>query len=205
MTLEEQKKLILSGAMYNHMSPELIQAREQALLLTNEYNAAFGRPSAEREEILARLFRFVGHDVHFDPIFRCEYGYNISIGNYFRAGFDCILLDAGGIEIGNHVLFGPRVSIYTCNHATDVWERSNGACYARPVRIGNHVWIGGSVNINYGVTIGDNTIIGSGSVVTRNIPSGVVAAGVPCRIIREITDKDKSKYLPTGYQRVSVW
>ena len=105
----------------------------------------------------------IGTDVFFEPNFRCEFGFNISIGNHFYANFDCVMLDGGGIEIGDHVLFGPRVGIYTSNHATDAWERTHGACYAKPVKIGNNVWI---------------------------------AAGVPCKVIREITDQDKTGYRP---------
>lgn len=142
------------------------------------------------------MLKSIGTDVHFEPTFRCEFGYNISIGDHFYANFDCIMLDGGGIEIGNHVLFGPKVGIYTSNHATDPWERANGACYAKPVKIGNNVWIGAGVHINQGITIGDNTIIGSGSVVTKNIPANVITGGVPCKVIREITEKDKTGYQP---------
>lgn len=196
MTLEEQRLLILSGGMYNDLTKELMEARERAVFLTNEYNASFGRPEQEREAILKRLLKEMGAGVHFEPTFRCEFGYNISIGSHFYANFDCVMLDGGGIEIGDHVLFGPRVGVYTSNHAADAWERASGACYARPVRIGSHVWIGAGVHINPGVTIGDNTIIGSGSVVTRDIPANVVAAGVPCKVLRAITERDKTGYRP---------
>ena len=196
MNLEEQKKFILSGQMYNDLTDELVAARENTVFLTNEYNASFGKKAEVREAILKKLLKSVGKGVHFEPNFRCEFGYNISIGNNFYANFDCIMLDGGGIEIGDNVLFGPRVGIYTSNHATDAWERVHGACYAKPVKIGNNVWIGAGVHINQGVTIGDNTIIGSGSVVTKNIPSNVVAAGVPCKVIREITEADKTEYRP---------
>lgn len=196
MTLEEQRQFILSGAMYNDLTEELVKARERAVFLTNEYNMSFGKPAEEREEILRKLLKSIGKDVYFEPVFRCEFGYNISIGNHFYANFDCIMLDGGGIEIGDNVLFGPRVGIYTSNHAVDAWERANGACYAKPVKIGNNVWIGGGVHINQGVTIGDNTIIGSGSVVTKDVPANVVAAGVPCKVLREITEQDKTQYRP---------
>lgn len=196
MNLEEQTAVALSGKMYNDLTPELIKAREKTVFLTNEYNASFGKPTEEREAILRKLLRSMGTGVHFEPTFRCEFGYNISIGDHFYANFDCIMLDGGGIEIGSNVLFGPRVGIYTSNHATDAWERMNGACYAKPVKIGNNVWIGAGVNINQGVTIGDNTIIGSGSVVTKDIPANVIAAGIPCKVIREITEADKTGYRP---------
>lgn len=196
MTLEEQRRTMLAGKMYNDLTTELIQAREQAVFLTNEYNASFGQPQAEREAILRQLLKSVGSGAHFEPSFRCEFGFNISIGDNFYANFDCVMLDGGGIEIGNNVLLGPRVGIYTSNHAIDPAERVAGGWYAKPVKIGNNVWVGGGVNINQGVTIGDNTVIGSGSVVTRSIPANVVAAGVPCRVIRKITEVDRTGFRP---------
>lgn len=194
MTLEEQRQFILSGAMYNDLTQELVQARERAVRLTTAYSESYGQPQKEREKILKELLGSVGENSYFEPGFRCEFGYNISIGNHFYANFDCVMLDGGGIEIGDNVLFGPRVGIYTSNHALDAEERMAGACYAKKVTIGNRVWIGAGVHINQGVTIGDNTVIGSGSVVTSDIPANVVAAGVPCRVIREITEKDKTGY-----------
>lgn len=196
MKIEEQRQRILRGEMYNDLTEELVTAREKTVFLTNEYNESFGKAPEEREAILKKLLKSVGKGVHFEPDFRCEFGYNISIGNNFYANFDCVMLDGGGIEIGDNVLLGPRVGIYTSNHATDAWERINGACYAKPVKIGDNVWIGAGVHINQGVTIGENTIIGSGSVVTKDIPANVVAAGVPCKVIRAITDADKTGYVP---------
>lgn len=194
MNLEEQRQYILSGGMYDDLTKELIEARERAVFLTNEYNNSFGRPAEEREAILRKFLKSVGKGVHFEPVFRCEFGYNISIGNNFYGNFDCIMLDGGGIEIGDNVLLGPRVGIYTANHATDAGERAAGACYAKSVKIGNNVWIGAGVHINPGVTIGDNTVIGSGSVITKSIPADVVAAGIPCKVIRAITEKDKTGF-----------
>lgn len=196
MTLEQQRELVLSGRMYNDLSPELVEARARAVALTDEYNASLGQSPAVREAILRRLLRFVGEGAFFEPVFRCEFGYNIVLGDRFYANFDCVMLDGGGIEIGDDVLLGPRVGIYTSNHAPDPWERSHGACYARPVKIGSCVWVGAGTHINPGVTIGENTIIGSGSVVTHDIPANVVAAGVPCRVIRPITEDDRTGYRP---------
>jgi maltose O-acetyltransferase len=195
MTLTTQRSHILTGALYNDLTPELIEARAQAVHLTDRYNDSFGQPQEEREALLRKLLRRVGAGAHFEPRFRCEFGFNISIGVKFYANFDCVILDGGEVTIGDHVLFGPRVGIYTSNHAIDADERAAGACYARPVTIGNRVWIGGGVSINQGVTIGDNSIIGSGSVVTKDVPPNVIAAGVPCRVIRPITEADK-----TGFQ-----
>jgi len=194
--LESQLTRIRSGQMYNDLTPELVAAREQTVLLTNQYNSAFSRPPSEREAILRQLLGSLGTAVHFEPTFRCEFGRHIHIGNNFYANFDCVMLDGGGITIGDDVLLGPRVGIYTSNHAIDPAERAAGGCYARPVRIGNRVWVGAGVHINPGVTIGEGSIIGSGSVVTSDIPPHVIAAGVPCRVIRAITEADKSGYTP---------
>ncbi|MFC7528811.1 sugar O-acetyltransferase [Actinoplanes sp. GCM10030250] len=196
MTLEAQREHMLTGRMYNDLTAELVEARQRTVLLTTEYNDSFGRPQEEREAILRRLLREVGRDAYFEPTFRCEFGFNISVGDHFYANFDCVLLDGGGITIGDNVLFGPRVGIYTSNHAIDAAERVAGGCYAKPVTIGDNVWIGGGVTINQGVTIGDNSIVGSGSVVTRSIPSGVIAVGTPARVLREITDADRTGFRP---------
>ncbi|WP_416149991.1 sugar O-acetyltransferase [Salipaludibacillus sp. HK11] len=194
MTLEEQKQNMLSAKMYNDLTPELIKEREKTVLHTNEYNQSFGRPQNEREEILRSFLKKTGKNPHFESSFRCEFGFNITIGDDFYANFDCVMLDGGEITIGNNVLFGPRVGIYTSNHAIDPKERVAGGCYAKPVSIGNHVWLGAGVHINQGVSIGDNTVIGAGSVVTKSMPANVIAAGVPCKVIREITVDDQTGY-----------
>jgi maltose O-acetyltransferase len=193
-TLADQRAQMLSGQMYNDLTDELVQARERTVLQSDEYNRSFGRPAAEREQLLGSLLSRIGRGVHFEPTFRCEFGFNITIGDNFYANFDCILLDGGGITIGDNVLFGPRVSIYTTNHARDATERVRGGCYAKPVTIGSNTWIGGGVTINPGVSIGENSIIGSGSVVTRSVPSDVMAAGVPCRVLRSVTEADQTGF-----------
>ncbi|MBL7257725.1 sugar O-acetyltransferase [Paractinoplanes lichenicola] len=198
MTLEEQRRHMLTGSMYDDLTPELLAARQRTVLLTTEYNASFGQAQDVREAILRRLLRDVGKGCHFEPTFRCEFGFNISVGDRFYANFDCVMLDGGGITIGDDVLFGPRVGIYTSNHAIDSFERAAGGCYAKPVVIGDRVWIGGDVTINQGVTVGTGSIVGSGSVVTRSVPAGVIAVGNPARVLREITDADK-----TGFTRGS--
>lgn len=136
----------------------------------------------------------VGESAFFELGFRCEFGKHIHIGERFYSNFDCILLDGAEIRIGDDVLFGPRVGIFTTNHAIDPEERAAGACYAKPVSIGNKVWLGANVTVNQGVTIGENTIIGSGSVVTKDIPANVIAVGNPYRILRTITEADKTDY-----------
>lgn len=185
---------MLSGEMYNDLSPELVQRRKKIVFVTNDYNASYGEPQEVREILLRKFLKQVGVNVHFEPGFRCEFGFNISIGDHFFANFDCIMLDGNLITIGRNVLFGPRVGLYTANHALDAAERIAGGGYARPITIGDNVWVGAGVHIMGGVSIGQNTIIGAGSVVTKNIPDNVIAAGVPCKVIREITDADKTGF-----------
>lgn len=197
MSLEAQRAHILTGAMYNDLTPELVAARERAVLASDAYNASFGRPAPEREALLRQLLGRVGTGVHFEPTFRCEFGYNIAVGDNAYANFDCVILDGAEVTIGNNALLGPRVSIYTANHAFDPRERAAGACYARPVHIGDNVWVGGGVTITPGVSIGANAIIGAGSVVTRDVPANALALGVPARVHR-LLDDERSGYLDGG-------
>ena len=194
--LQAQLAHIRSGQMYNDLTPELVAARQRAVLLSNQYNASFGQSQEQRLAILRKLLGKVGVDAHFEPHFRCEFGSHIEIGEHFYANYDCVMLDGGGIHIGNHVLLAPRVGIYTSNHAIDPQERAAGGCWARPVHIGDRVWVGAGAHINPGVRLGAGSIIGSGSVVTHDIPPNVVAAGVPCRVIRAITERDKTGFSP---------
>lgn len=194
MDLERQKQRVKSGLMYKDTTQELINARKETVFLTDQYNKTYGQAPEIREAILEKILGKMGENVFFEPSFRCEFGYNIEIGNNFYANFDCIMLDGGGIEIGDNVLFGPRVSIYTSRHAFDPQERAAGACFSQKVKIGNNVWVGGGVHMDCGITIGDNSIIGAGSVITRDIPANVVAAGVPCRVIRKIRPEEKTDY-----------
>lgn len=197
--LESQKRRMLAGEPYDDLTTELIDARSLTVKMTDDYNASVGRPAGEREAILRRLLGSVGANAFLEPTFRCEFGFHITIGDDFFANFDCILLDGGGITIGDNVLFGPRVSVYTTNHSLDPEERRAGACYARPVRICDNVWVGGGVTINPGVTIGENAVIGSGSVVTKDVPASTLAAGVPARVIRTITDQDRIGFRKEGW------
>ena len=154
------RERMLAGDLYI-ADDELAAAHDAAVSIVERYNAA-SIPVAERRALLEELLGNVGPGTEIRPPFQVDYGFNISIGVKFYANFDCVILDGGEVTIGDHVLFGPRVGIYTSNHVIDADERAAGACYARPVTIGNRVWIGGGVNINQGVTIGDNSIIGSG-------------------------------------------
>lgn len=194
MTYDELRRAMRNGEMYNDLTPALVEVRERAVVATDAYNASFGHSAEERLSLLRALLGSVVGPAHFEPSLRVEFGDNIHLGRNFYANFDCILLDGAEITIGDDVLFGPRVSIYTANHALDASERVAGACVARPVRIGDAVWVGGGVTINQGVTIGAGAVIGSGSVVTKDVPAGSIAAGVPARVIREITAADRAGY-----------
>lgn len=190
----ETKALMLSGAMYDDLSPELVEARAEAVRLSNVFNATWGQPQEARDEALRSLLRSVGSGSMFEPVLRVEFGENITIGRNFFANFDCIILDEAEVTIGDYVLFGPRVGIYTANHAIDPEERAAGGCFAKPVTIGDRCWIGGGVHIMGGVTIGDGTIVGAGSVVTKSLPAKVIAGGIPARVIRPITDADRTGF-----------
>ncbi|MDR0676461.1 MAG: sugar O-acetyltransferase [Elusimicrobiota bacterium] len=193
LNIEKIKKILRNDKVYNDFELEFIAARKRAKKLTNQYNKTSDEDLELREKLLIELFGKKGKNTIIEPNFRCEFGFNIQIGNNFYANFDCIILDCDKVKIGNNVLFGPRVCLYGANHCIDSEERISGGCYSLPIIIGNNVWIGGGVNINPGVMIGSNSIIGSGSVVTKNIPKNVIAVGNPCKVLREITKKDKER------------
>ena len=194
-TLEEQFRHMATGQMYDDVTPELVEARRLAVLATNEYNASYGQPAAEREALLAKVVATVGPGATFEPTFRCEFGVNIHLGANFFGNFDCVMLDCAPITIGDDVLIAPKVGLYTAGHALDATERAAGACFARPITIGDKVWIGGGVSILGGVTIGEGAVVGAGSVVTRDVPPYTVVAGSPARVIREITEADRTGYV----------
>lgn len=194
--LTDQLARMATGEPYDDLTPELIAARGAAVLATNAYNAAYGGDPAEREALLRAVVGSAGEGATFEPTFRCEFGVNIRLGARFFANFDCVMLDGAAITIGDDVLIGPKVGLYTSNHALDLGERIGGMCTARPITIGDGVWIAGGVTVLPGVTIGDGAVIGAGSVVTRDVPPGVVAAGNPARVLREISEQDRTGYVP---------
>ena len=185
------KEKMLNGEYYISWDEELTLEREKAKDLLFEFNNI--RPSlrGERETIIHKLFGKVGKNCWIESPFNCDYGYNITVGDNFYTNTNCCILDCAKITIGNNVWIGPNVGIYTPNHAFDSKERADGYEKSLPIEIGDNVWIGGGVTIIGGVKIGQNSIIGAGSVVTKNIPAGVIVAGNPAKIIREITANDK--------------
>lgn len=186
-----EKERMLSGKLYIAQGDEIIGGILRARRLVRQFNDSGEMEFDLRDRLLRELFGHVGEGSSVNPPFRCDYGSNISVGDRFFANYDCIFIDVCPITIGDNVFFGPRVSLYTAAHPIDASVRNTGLEYGRPITIGNNVWVGGNVVVNPGVTIGDNVVVGSGSVVTKDIPSGIVAAGVPCRVIREITDEDR--------------
>ena len=183
-----------SGEIYNDFDQDLFNRRVEAKKLFRAYNRLADEEVESRNDIMKQLFKSVGSNAWIEPDFRCEFGKNISIGNDVYINFGCVILDCGPVTIGNQVLIGPNVGIYNANHALDAQERMDGALIPGKISIGNRVWIGGGTIILPGVTIGDDTVIGAGSIVTHDIPSGVVAVGNPCRVLRKLTDKDKVGY-----------
>ncbi|WP_110931852.1 sugar O-acetyltransferase [Paenibacillus bouchesdurhonensis] len=189
--MKSEKDKMLNQEYYICWDEELTKERERAKDLLFEFNNMKPSERYERNQIIQKLFHSVGENAWIESPFNCDFGYNITIGDHFYANTNCTILDCAKVTIGNNVLIGPNVSLYTPNHAMDAAERKAGYERSSPIHIGDNVWISGSVTIVPGVTIGDNTIIGAGSVVTKDIPANVVAAGVPCRVIRPITEKDK--------------
>ncbi len=181
-----EKEKMMSGELYNSFVPELIAEREQAYALFSELNRMGKADQKKREEILKKLFGHCGDNVWIESPFYCDYGYQISLGDNVFINFNCTILDGMPVIIGNNVLIGPNVQIYSATHPIDWQIRAQGLENAKPISIGHHVWIGGGVVICPGSSIGDRTTIGAGSVVTKSIPSDVIAAGNPCKVIKKL-------------------
>ena len=184
-----------NGQIYNDFDNDLFQRRIAAKKLFRKYNKTEDEEVELRNQIMNDLFRYVGKDVWIEPDFRCEFGKNITIEDNVYINFGCVILDCAEVTIGANTLLGPNIGLYPVNHAIDAEERIHGGCIGKPIHIGKNVWFGGDVKVLAGVTIGDNTIIGTGSIVTKDIPSNVIAVGNPCKVIREITEADKTDYL----------
>lgn len=183
--MRSEREKMLAGELYDPFDPELVRARERARDLCRDLNATREAQQAERRRILRALFGAGGEDVWMQPPFYCDYGTNILLGKRVFFNFNCVVLDVCQVRIGDYTLFGPAVQIYTATHPFDAALRREQE-YGLPVEIGSDVWVGGGAIICPGVRIGARSVIGAGSVVTRDVPPGVFAAGNPCRVIREL-------------------
>lgn len=159
-----------------------------------KYNQLNPNDREAQYEILKDLLGSIGKEVIITPPFWCDYGYNITVGNSFYSNHNLIITDGAKVKFGNNVFIAPNCCFTTAEHPIDPEQRKSGFEIANPITVGNNVWIGAGSTILAGVTIGDNTVIGAGSVVTKSIPQNVVAVGVPCKVMREITDSDKYRY-----------
>lgn len=195
MVMTEKEKMI-AGLPYNPADMELSKDRIRSRILFQKFNnldlpcneEEASKVFDKRSNILKELLGSVGDDIYIEPSFKCDYGYNIYVGNNFYANFDCVMLDICKITIGDNCFLAPGVHIYTATHPIDPIERLNFE-FGKPVKIGNNVWIGGHATINPGVTIGNNVVIASGAVVTKSFPDNVVIGGNPAKVIKNVYDK----------------
>ncbi|WP_018392862.1 MULTISPECIES: maltose acetyltransferase domain-containing protein [Bacillaceae] len=184
--MRTEKEKMLDGKLYLSADPELMNERENARRLTRLFNQTLETENNKRITLLKELFGSTGENIHIEPTLRCDYGYNIHIGENFYANFDSVFLDVCEIRIGDNCFIAPGVHIYTATHPLNPFERISGAEYGKPVTIGNNVWIGGRAVINPGITIGNNVVIASGAIVTKDVPDNVVIGGNPAKIIKWI-------------------
>jgi maltose O-acetyltransferase len=182
---------MLAGELYSATDPELVADHLHAQYLLYRFNATRADAAEERRELLMELFGLFGRGSVVKPSFRCDYGYNILIGRNVFVNYDCVFLDCNRITIGDDVQIGPAVQLYTAQHPADPETRRSGLESALPVTVGDNVWIGGGAILCPGVTIGADTVIGAGSVVTRDVPAGVIAAGNPCRVLRTAEKRER--------------
>src|SRR5829696_3655193 len=182
--MPSEREKMISGAPYRASDPELVAARLRAQELLARYNATSPSAAAERDAVLRELFGALGGAPTVMPRFACDYGFNIRIGNNLFVNYDCVFLDCAPIDIGDDVQIGPAVQLYTATHPLDPAERRSGIEGAKPIHIGDNVWIGGGAIVLAGVFVGSDAVIGAGSVVTRDVPAGMVVIGNPARVHR---------------------
>ncbi len=183
--MKSEKEKMLAGELYFAGDQNLIDDRLMARVLISEYNSTKPIEEEERKEILERLVVVKGN-IKIEPPFYCDYGYNIEVGENFYANFSCTILDVNRVIIGDNVMFGPNVQVYTATHPLDAKERIKGLESSKPITIGDNVWVGGGAVLLPGITIGKNTTIGAGSVVTKDLPENVFAGGNPCKVIKKL-------------------
>jgi maltose O-acetyltransferase len=191
MTASEMKQRMLRGELYIADDPQLAADHARAQDLLDRYNATGHDEQELRDRLLRELLGEIGAGVVVKPTFRCDYGTNITVGDGTFVNYDCVMLDVVPIRIGAACQIATRVQLLTATHPIDPEPRRRGWESAEPIAIADNVWLGGGVIICPGVTIGENTVVGAGAVVTRDLPAGVVAAGVPARVLREIGERDR--------------
>lgn len=188
--MKTEKEKMLAGELYDPLDKQLSDERLRTRLLIKELNDSREDETAERARILKELIPNAGEGLWLQPPFYCDYGSNMVVGERVFFNFNCVVLDVMQVTIGSRTMFGPNVQLYTATHPLNHIERSSGVEYAKSIAIGEDVWMGGSVVVCPGVTIGDRSVIGAGSVVTKDIPSDVFAAGNPCRVIRSLAQAE---------------
>ena len=185
---------MIANLPYKAWMDGLLEDREEAKKKIYEYNSLPPDRWGERTKLIKAILGKTGDQIHIEAPFRCDYGYNIEVGENFYANYNLIILDVGKVRIGDNAQIAPNVGIYTAGHPIHPDSRNSGYEYGIDITIGNNVWIGANSVILPGVTIGDNAVIGAGSVVSKDIPSDVIAVGNPCRVIRKITEEDRDFY-----------
>ena len=189
--MSEMKRRMLRGELYLADDPELDADQARAQELLERYNATRHVEQDVRDRLLRELLGEVGEGVVVRPPFRCDYGTHIAIGARTFVNYDCVMLDVAPIRIGAACQLATRVQLLTATHPIDPEPRRIGWESAEPIVLGDNVWLGGGAIVCPGVTIGEDTVVGAGAVVTRDLPAGVVAAGVPARVLREIGEQDR--------------
>lgn len=189
-----QKERMIANLPYKAWMDGLSEERLENKKRIYQYNHLPPEQWNEQVDLLKRILGKTGDEVYIEPPFHCDYGYNIEVGENFYANYNLVILDVGKVRIGKNVMFAPNVSIYTAGHPVHPDSRNSGYEYGIDITIGDNVWIGGNVCVLPGVKIGDNVVIGAGSVVTKDLPDNVIAAGNPCRVIRKITQEDRDFY-----------
>ena len=195
--LQQARALTNMKRPYNDMDPLIAKFRNQAIKECRRYNFLVNAQNDYQLSILEGIFQQIGVDVYIEPNFYCEFGFNLSLGSHIYINHDLVILDCAQVTIGNHVWIGPKVGLYCANHAEDPVRRANYEVTSKPICIKDGVWLGASVVVLPGVTIGENSIIGAGSVVTQDIPANVVVVGNPCQVVRplridEVQEEKKS-------------
>jgi len=184
--MKSEREKMLAGELYLAADADLVAARLRCRLLLADFNASAPDDLGRRRDALSQLLGALGAEAWIEPPFWCDYGFNLGVGARFYANFNLTVLDCAPVQIGDDVMIGPSVGLYTAEHPLDPDERLRGLERARPILIGDHVWLGGGVIVLPGVCIGAGTTVGAGSVVTRDLPANVLAAGNPCRVLRSL-------------------